>query len=133
MASASYTVSLTEIRFRLTRCGVKNWVIPFASLIPILAIVFAFSLGPSPAKVFETSSTVEELLEIPATDMVPAVGLALQQTESAQRDLAITYLEKVALSDQETALVRSRALDALEKVAPARAAQHRRRMIGALQ
>lgn len=32
----------------------RTWVIPTASLLPLAAIVYAFSLGPSPEKLAQT-------------------------------------------------------------------------------
>jgi hypothetical protein len=55
----------------------RTWVIPAASLLPLAAIVYAFSLGPSPEKLAQTRrDTGTAQVDTGSTQPVlPAVGV----------------------------------------------------------
>ena len=57
----------------------RTWVIPTASLLPLAAIVYAFSLGPSPEKLAQTrrdtgTARVDVGARAPALPTVGAVS-----------------------------------------------------------
>lgn len=109
----------------------RRLVIPFASLIPIGAIAFAFSLGPSPEKYvadFVAHDGPPEvrraLLEKAGPRAVPALVRRIVQPSMRYRAEAIAYLgdvrarpavealRQIAGSPDEPPAIRARAADA---------------------
>lgn len=127
----------------------KKWAIPIASALPVLAIAYAFSLGPSPRKtlqVFKTQEVPEEalmapLLEADPEDMAPVVITEIQTKTMVRRRYAIGYLgrikseqalpalETILRDSQEKDYFRADALKAIRKIDPTRAKQHAARYL----
>ena len=75
------------------------WVLYVATLAPLLAIAFAFSLGPSPAKQvrslrFATSEEAQQMLEELSAPAIPYLVDEVLRPEAAHRSLIIQYLGK---------------------------------------
>jgi hypothetical protein len=121
----------------------KKWVIPLASAVPILAILYAFSLGPSPHKVlrdFETSQAPESMLMQPlldadAAEVAPIVISGVADKKMPRRRYAIGYLgqiksapalpvlEQILADSSEEGHLRADALEAISSIDRARAHQ----------
>ncbi len=109
----------------------KTWIIPLASTLPALAIVYAFSLGPSPRKLvhdfyqgtrspIELAAQSERIIPVLLEDLArpgaprrPEVLSFLGQVKARQ---AIRPLESIVASDLEAADARGRALLALARI-----------------
>ena len=122
----------------------KKWVIPIASAVPILAIIYAFSLGPSPHKVlsdFKTrevpeSAFLEPLLDADRTEIEPLLIAEIADKSMARRRYAIEYLgqikstpalpvlEAILADDAEEGWMRADALQAISSIDLQRAQRH---------
>jgi hypothetical protein len=122
----------------------KKWVIPLASAVPILTIIYAFSLGPSPHKVlsdFKTaevaeSALIEPLLDAERSEIEPLLIAEIASKDMVRRSHAIQYLARIEstgalpvleaiLADQtEQDLFRAGALAAISAIDPARGRKH---------
>lgn len=127
----------------------KKWVIPIAATFPFLAIVYAFSLGPSPRKTLQEFKTREApesalmapLLEADPKDMAPVVIAEIPTKTMVRRSYAIAYLgriksraalpalETILFDRQEKDYFRADALKAIRKIDPPRAKQHAARYL----
>ena len=115
----------------------RNWVIPAAATLPVLACAFAFSLGPSPEKRLESIASAETpaeqaiaQLEAGGGKMVPLVVAAVKEPAMPHRRQAIAFLgahgskpvvpalERILTDDTEAYPFRFDALHALLKVDP---------------
>jgi len=92
----------------------RRWAIPMAATIPLCAIVFAFSLGPSPRKIvadFLRSDASAEVrtaqLDAAGDGVIRALSERVNEVDLPRRDEVIGYLGKSA---------DPRALSALERL-----------------
>ncbi len=109
----------------------SRWITPVASLIPVLACVYAFTLGPSPYKLlkdFHEAQRVEvfEGARVDQAALIPVLIQEVQQPErkpgreklieylgrSKNRD-ALPVLGRILKDKRETQQIRSRALRAI--------------------
>jgi hypothetical protein len=88
-----------------------KWALAIATLIPIAAIVFAFSLGPSHEKAL--------LGQLPHKDM-PHRREAIQFLAEGRHRAAIPVLEMIARDESEAAPLRADALRAIHMIDPNR-------------
>ncbi len=118
----------------------KKWVIPLAATAPILAIIFAFSLGPSPHKVlqdFKSQRTDESaLLDADPTELAPLVITEVANRKMPRRRHAIAYLgriksrpalpvlEAILTDESEEGALRAVALEAIGHIDRPRAQHH---------
>ena len=115
----------------------RRWVLPLVSLIPLLAIAYAFSLGPSPRKqlqsLYEAKSVdAKELaaLSEAGAPVFDALVEDVQRPDSPHREAFITFLgeqgykpavpalRRLVTTPTELAPVRAAALRALKRVDP---------------
>ena len=116
----------------------RKWVLPLVSLIPLAAIVFAFSLGPSPRKrlqkIYESKEVdLGALLEIAESgpdDVYAVLAEDVQRPESPHRAVIIRFLgtkkyepagpvfRRLVTTPAEPVAVRTAALKALKSVDP---------------
>jgi len=109
----------------------KNWVIPIASAVPILAIIYAFSLGPMPQKVLRDSIDGGDPAEV-----VPVLVTEMSAKDMARRRYAVEYLgrlkdssalpalEAVLTDAREADYLRADALTAIHAIDRNRAHEH---------
>lgn len=109
----------------------RRWAIPLAALAPTFAIIFAFSLGPSPHKhiadyLRSPDPAAQRLARLDAAGegIVGAMAERIQEPNLPRRDEAIAYLgraadrralpalERLIQADTETAQIRKLAFDA---------------------
>ncbi len=113
-------------------------VIPLASLLPAAAIVYAFSLGPSPLKVlalYESSPTVEDarrVLAHPPHGLEAAMVERVAWPSAPYRELTVAFLgerrfrgaipvlESIVVAHDEPQALRAAALEALVRIDPER-------------
>ena len=115
----------------------RRWVLPLAALAPLMAIAFAFSLGPSPRKrlqVIYQAETVDVSALAKLADLGPPMYEALtedvQRADSPHREAIIKFLgdrnytqaapamRRLVTTPTETQPVRAAALRALKKINP---------------
>jgi hypothetical protein len=140
----SSTDALLGSRLPLPRGVQKKWVIPGASAVPILAIIFAFSLGPSPHKVlfdFKTQQVPESALTEVLLDADPVALAPLLITEIADRGMprrryaigylgqikssaALPTLEVILADESEAGHFRADALSAIDSIDRPRGERH---------
>ena len=77
----------------------RDWVLPIASAIPALAVVYAFSLGPAPAKAlsrFYALQGPEEALHAPLAaggpEMLPMLLSELRRPDMPHRRTVISFI-----------------------------------------
>lgn len=122
----------------------KKWVLPTASAVPLLAIIYAFSLGPSPHKVLRDfkidqvpeSALIQPLLDADPSEMEPLLIFEIAAKDMVRRRYAIEYLGRIKstsalpvleaiLADQtEQDGFRADALEAIGAIDRVRAERH---------
>ena len=115
----------------------RRWVLPAVSLIPLLAIAFAFSLGPSPRKrlqaIYESDKVaqsqlvalaekeprvLEALVEDVQRPDVPHRQAIIQFIADRRFKPAVPALRRLVTTPTEVAPVRTEALKALKRIDP---------------
>ena len=115
----------------------RRWVLPVASTIPLLAIAFAFSLGPSPRKQLQVIYQAEQvdsakLSAVVAANepVIEALAEDVQRPDSPHREAIIRFLgekgykpaspmlRRLVTTPTERAPIRTAALEALKVLDP---------------
>ena len=108
----------------------NRWIMPVASLVPLLACVYAFSLGPSPYKLLEDFRSTQNtaVFQAPRVDreaLIPVLVQEIQKKDAKHRATLIQHLgsiksrrallplERILKNKREPEQVRSAALRAI--------------------